>query len=65
MVVTAWRDIDHESIVTQLIGLWNSNSLIVFFYEFGDLGLKEEWEQNRIFKSEFFVLHDFFSLNFT
>ena len=42
---------DHESIVIQLLGL--RNSLLVFF-ELGDSGLKEEREQKRIFKSDFF-----------
>lgn len=52
---------EHESVVIQLLGFWNS---LLVFYELGDSGLKEEWKQKRIFKSEFFssVISIHFSL---
>lgn len=61
-MVTVWRDVGHESIMIQLLSLFQLDGV---FYELGDSGLKEEWEQKRIFKSDFFFLCDFFPLQLT
>lgn len=52
-MVNVHRDLGHESVVIQFL---TYETVDCYFYELGDSGLKEKWEQKKMCKSDFVVL---------